>query len=129
MVMARTVLALAEKLVLLFEYGQSRGLSTKYRAIAVAIGENTNNIRKIYLGQNANPGLKILTGLVGYFGIDLAYFNCSTKADCQTYLAHAAPARETVAINRRAQGISEDSLALIRQLMDIIRKAEGLPPL
>ena len=127
--MARPVLTLSEKLALLFEYGQSRGLSTKYRAIAEAIGENANNIRKIYLGENANPGLKILTGLVGYFGIDLAYFNCSTKADCQAYLAHAAPARETVGINRRAQGMSEDSLLLIRQLMDIIRKAQRLPPL
>ena len=127
--MARPVLTLSEKLTLLFEYGESRGLSTKYRAIAEAIGENTNNIRKIYLGANVNPGLKVLTGLVGYFGVDLAYFNCTTKADCQAYLEHAAPARETAAINRRAQGMSEDGLALIWQLMDIIRKAERLPPL
>ena len=127
--MARLVLTLSEKLVLLFEYGESRGHSTKYRAIAEAIGENANNIRKIYLGENANPGLKILTALVGYFDIDLAYFNCGTKADCRAYLEHAAPARETVAISQRAQGMSEDGLALIRQLMDIIRKAERLPPL
>src|SRR5579859_508289 len=127
--MARTVLTLSEKLALLFEYGESRGLSIKYRAIGEAIGENTNNIRKIYLGQNTNPGLKILTALVSYFGIDLAYFNCSTKADFQAYLTHAAPAREAVAINQRALGMSEDSLALIRQLMDTIRKAERLPPI
>ena len=127
--MARLILTLSEKLALLFEYGESRGLSTKYRTIAETIGENTNNIRKIYLGQNANPGLKVLTGLVGYFNVDLAYFNCSTKADCQAYLEHAAPTRETVAISQRAQGMSEEGLALIHQLMDIIRKAERLPPL
>jgi transcriptional regulator with XRE-family HTH domain len=127
--MARLILTLSEKLALLFEYGESRGLSTKYQTIAETIGENTNNIRKIYLGQNANPGLKVLTGLVGYFSVDLAYFNCGTKADCQAYLEHAAPTRETVAISQRAQGMSEEGLALIHQLMDIIRKAERLPPL
>jgi transcriptional regulator with XRE-family HTH domain len=122
------VLTLAEKLELLFEYGESRGISAAYRAIAVATGENANNIRKIHRGENKNPGLKILTALGDYFGVDLAYFNCKTKVDCEAYLSRFAPARETDEIKLRAHGMSEAGLAALRTMMDMARRAEGLPP-
>ena len=125
--MAR-VLTLGEQLELLFDYGQARGTSPAYRAIAQATGENANNIRKIHRGENANPGLKILKALVWYFGVDLAYFNCETKADCEAYLAKFAPARETDHLKLRAHGLSEESLAAINTMMDMARKAESLPP-
>lgn len=125
--MAR-ILNLAEKLDLLFEYGESRGISAAYRTIADATDENATNIRKIHRGENTNPGLKILTALVGYFQVDLAYFNCETKAECQDYLARFAPARELDEIRLRASGMSEEGLAALRNMMDFVRKAEGLPP-
>src|SRR5687768_13379521 len=124
---ART-LSLAEKLDLLFQYGESRGISSAYRTIADATDENANNIRKIHRGKNANPGLKILTALVRYFQVDLAYFNCQTKAECQAYLAKYAAEHELDEIKLRATGMSEAGLAALRNMMDFVRKAEGLPP-
>ncbi len=125
--MART-LSLADKLDLLFQYGESRGISSAYRTIADATDENANNIRKIHRGENTNPGLKILTALVGYFRVDLAYFNCQTKAECQAYLAKYPAAHELEEIKLRANGMSETGLAALRNMMDFVRKAEGLPP-
>src|SRR5438132_3414934 len=59
-------LSLAEQLELLFAYGEFRGISSAYRAIATSTGENANNIRKIHRGANANPGLRMLNALTSY---------------------------------------------------------------
>lgn len=122
-------LSLSEKLQLLFDYGESRGISAAYRTVADATGENATNIRKIHRGENTNPGLKILTALVKYFRVDLAYFNCETKAECQAYLARFALAREMEAVKLRTNGLSETGIAAVRGMLDFVRKAEGLPPL
>jgi transcriptional regulator with XRE-family HTH domain len=124
---ART-LSLAEKLDLLFQYGESRGISPAYRTIAEATDENANNIRKIHRGENTNPGLKILTALVQYFGVGLDYFLLTTKADCEAYLARIAAARELDGIKLRANGLSEEGLNAVNNMVDFVRKAEGLPP-
>ena len=126
--MARA-LTLADKLEILFDYGESRGISAAYRTIADATGENATNIRKIHRGENTNPGLKILTALVKYFRVDLAYFNCETKAECQDYLARFAPTREMEAVKLRTNGLSESGIAAVRGMLDFVRKAEGLPPM
>ena len=125
--MART-LTLDEQLELLFEYGESRGISAAYRAIAQATGENANNIRKILRGENKNPGHKIVKAIARYFEVDLGYFNCETKADCQAYLAKVAPARELDHLKLRAHGMSAESLATLNIMFDMARKAEGLGP-
>ena len=125
--MART-LSLAEKVDLLFQYGDSRGISSAYRAIADATGENANNIRKIHRGENTNPGLKILTALVQYFGVGLDYFLLTTKADCEAYLARIAAARQLDGVKLRANGLSEEGLNALNNMIDFVRKAEGLPP-
>ena len=60
--------------------------------------------------------------------MDLGYFNCETKADCQAYLAKVAPARELDHLKLRAHGISAESLAALNIMFDMARKAEGLGP-
>ena len=119
-------LSLAEKMTLLFEYGASRGLPVTYRAIAQATEENANNIRKIHLGENANPGLKILTALAAYFGAGLAYFDCRTKAECQKYLNEVTRFKLLNGIAMRAEGLSENGLQAIETMIDYVREAEGL---
>jgi len=125
--MGRT-LTLREKIELLFDYGQSKGLSVAYIAIAEATGENASNIRKIHLGINANPGVKTLTTLADYFGVGLAYFDCQTKTDCQVYLEQIGQERILGGIALRAMGISEEGLQAIQKMIDYVRKSEGLPP-
>ena len=125
--MART-LSLAEKLELLFRYGESRGISSAYRTIAEATGENANNIRKIHRGENNNPGLKILTALVQYFEVGLDYFLLNSKAECESYLSRIAAARQLEGVKLRANGLSEEGLNALNNMIDFVRKAEGLPP-
>ena len=125
--MARA-LTLSEKLQILFDYGESRGISSAYRAIAEATGENATNIRKIHRGENINPGFKILRALVRYFGVGLSYFDFDTRAGIEAYLAQFAPAKAVDDIKLRANGMSEEGLAAVRNMLDFVRKAEGLPP-
>jgi transcriptional regulator with XRE-family HTH domain len=121
-------LTLAEQLTLLFAYGESRGISAAYRAIATATGENANNIRKIHRGENVNPGLRILTALTDYFRVDLAYFNCQTRSACQQYLRDFARHRLIRNLEMGWQGLSEESQEFLRKAFVFVRKAEGLPP-
>jgi transcriptional regulator with XRE-family HTH domain len=121
-----TSVTLAEKIDLLFKYGESRGLSVSYRAIAQATEENANNIRKIHLGKNANPGLRILTALAEYFGVSLAYFECQSKKECQDYLRQQAQTKLLGEIAMRAEGISEAGLKTIEQMIEYVRDAEGV---
>lgn len=121
-------LALQRKVELLFEYGEARGISAAYRAIAVATGENGTNIRKIHHGENLNPGLRTLTALARYFGIGLDYFLCETRAECQDYLSGAAQQRLLSRVPKTMTGISEHGLDVLLTWIYIVRKAEELPP-
>ena len=121
-------ITLADQLALLFQYGESRGISPALKTIAVATGENANNIRKIRDGENANPGLRTLTALAEYFQVDLAYFGCRTKVECQKYLAEFASKRLLDQIAAGANGLSDEGQAFILMIVDYIRKAEARPP-
>lgn len=122
-------LSLAEKVKLLFEYGEARGISAAYRAVAVATGENGTNIRKIHYGENLNPGLRTLTALTRYFGIGLDYFLCETRAECQDYLSGAAQQRLLSRVPKAMAGISEHGETVLLTWIHIVREAEGLPPI
>jgi transcriptional regulator with XRE-family HTH domain len=125
--MARNI-TLAEQMTLLFAYGESRGISAAYRAIATATGENANNIRKIYRGENINPGLRILTALTDYFRVDLAYFNCESRSTCKQYLSDFERQRLIRNMQMGLKGLSEESQEFLRTAFVYARKAEGLPP-
>ena len=83
--MAKTI-SLAQQVDLLFKQGHDRGLPITYRAVAEATGETDNNLCRIRQGHNLNPGLRTISAIVNYFGTDLGYFSCKTKADCLKYL-------------------------------------------
>ncbi len=121
-------ISLAAKLALLFEYGQDKGLPTTYRAIAEATKENANNIRKIYVGENENPGLRTLSALAEYFQVGLAYFDCNSREECEAYLEGATARHLTETIALRTRGISESGLEAIKNMIDYVRNVERLPP-
>jgi hypothetical protein len=91
--------------------------------VEVAVGVDPD-----HRGENHNPGLRTLLALSDYFEIDLAYFNCKTKAECERYLARIAQEQLVDEVRLRADGMSETGLAALRNIMDFVRKAEGLPP-
>jgi transcriptional regulator with XRE-family HTH domain len=119
-------LTTANKIDILLKHGAREGLPTSYRAIAQATGMPYNNIRKMHIGTNRNPGVNTLKVLADYFGVDLGYFDCETEAQCRDYLAgqHQAAALQGIAM--RAEGLSEDGLAAIQQMIEHVRTVEGL---
>jgi len=121
-------LSLADQVELLFAYGESRGMSAAYRAIAVATGENATNIRKIHRGENLNPGLHLLIALTRYFRVDLSYFNGTSRAAGGEYLSTIAQRKLLDHIEKQAVGLSEVGRAYMQLTIDYIRRAEGLPP-
>ena len=125
--MARNI-TLAEQVTLLFAYGESRGISAAYRAIATGTGENANNIRKIHRGENLNPGLRIMKALTHYFHVDLAYFNCQTRYACKQYLREIARKRLIQRLEKSNKGLSAESQEFFGRVFDYLRKLEGLPP-
>jgi len=86
-------ISLAKQVDILFKHGRNQGLPATYRAVSEATGETANNLFRIRHGQNRNPGLRTISALVEYFGTDLGYFSCRTKANCLTYLNRTVPAK------------------------------------
>jgi transcriptional regulator with XRE-family HTH domain len=121
-------LTLPEQMSLMFAYGESRGISAAYRTIAIATGQNGNNIRKIPRVENVNPGLRILRALTDYFQVDLAYFNCQARPACKHYLGGFNRQRLIQNMEMGLKGPSEESQEFLRTAFVYARKAEGLPP-
>ena len=119
-------LTTAKKIDLLLKHGAREGLPTSYRAIAQATGMPYNNIRKIHIGENRNPGVNTLKTLADYFGVDLGYFDCQTEAECRDYLAGQHQTAALAGIALRAEGLSEEGLAAIEQMIEHVRAVEGL---
>src|SRR6266849_577698 len=107
---------LAEKLALLFDYGEEQGLNITYRAIAEATREN------------ANPGVRTLTALASYFQVGLAYFDCTSRAACQDFLRGATERYLTNKIALRSTGLSEAGKEAILNMIEFIRDVEKQPP-
>ena len=120
---------ISQKLDLLMRLGEARGLPVSYRALSAATGESANNIRKIHVGLNTNPGFRILSALTSYFGTDLGYFQCKSPTACRDYLERSLRERLIQRLERGSQGLSEEALDFIAGLMDYVRRAEGLPPI
>jgi transcriptional regulator with XRE-family HTH domain len=127
----RTELALSRKLAILVEHGKAHGLSATAYAIARATGENITNIQRILNGENANPGLRTLTALAGYFGVGLGYFDCRTTRDCQAYLAQqeanearaeVSEAELTAQIAAWARGLSPAGLQVLKSMAAYLKQ-------
>ncbi len=124
--MADKMLTLADQIALLFEYGKSRGLPTTYRAIAEATGESPNNLQQIHRGDNSNPGLRTLSAISVYFGVNLAYFDCKTAEECRQYLAGPRqPEQPLEGLAMRAEELSPEGLKAIEQMIEYVRAIEA----
>jgi transcriptional regulator with XRE-family HTH domain len=125
-------ISLAEMVELLFEYGEAQEMNVTYQAIARATGIAWNNIRKIRVGDNKNPGLQTIQALTDYFGVKLDYFNCRTAEDCRAYLARKTEKdMRDSGLRMRQKGISTeglDTLQNLQAMIEYVKFAEGLTP-
>jgi transcriptional regulator with XRE-family HTH domain len=82
-------------------------------------------------GQRDNPTYRHLSALAAFFGVPPAYFfDDATSQQVEAELALLRSMRDSNVrdIALRADGLSPESLGTIRDIIDRVRKLEGLPP-
>ncbi len=122
-----SAISLAEKVDILFMWGQQNGKPTEYQAVSNATGVSVNNLQKIRTGYNDNPGLKTLKSIAGYFDVKLSYFDCETADDCWKHLRRLKEGQSVGrALALRGDDLSPESRKTIRNLIKFLRKQEGL---
>jgi transcriptional regulator with XRE-family HTH domain len=82
-------------------------------------------------GQRDNPTLKHLNALAKFFGVPTAYFfdeATAQQVEAELALLTAMKDARIRDVALRADGLSEQSLDTIRDVIARVRQLEGLPP-
>jgi transcriptional regulator with XRE-family HTH domain len=127
---------LAEKLDRLFKAVHPRGRGEfTYREVAVGIHErgfasiSPTYVWQLRTGQRSNPTMKHIEGLAAFFGVPVNYFfHDEVAASFDTELDLVVALRDS-AIRRialRSAGLSPESLAAIAEMIEHVRRLEGL---
>ncbi|NAZ82779.1 XRE family transcriptional regulator [Kineococcus sp. R8] len=128
---------LAEKVDLLFRtVHPAKGGEYSYEHVAKAIRDRGGpSISGSYLwllrkGERDNPTLRHLEALAGFFGVPPGYFFDDDLSDSvQDQLALLALLRDgdVRKVALRTSGLSRESLQALGEMVDRVRKLEGLP--
>ena len=122
--------SLAQKVELLLSLAHEKnGVVTSYPALAKATGSAMSNIQDIRSGRNQNPSYQLLDALARYCGTDLGYFSRTTQEDCRVYFEESVAEKDRTHLAMRSKGLSRKSREAIRNLINLARRAEGLPEL
>lgn len=103
-------------------------------AVAEALTDQGVSVTGVYLsqirnGRKTNPSARLLGGLAKFFGVPIAYFyeedEAATIRGQLDALASVRNAR-VEGIMTRARGISDENLTHVAEILERIRKIEGL---
>lgn len=92
--------------------------------IAQATGLSEQSLLYMLDGRTQNPRLDSLRSICRFYQISLDYFDCDTKADCQTFLAeHIARVASPLVheINKEADELSPVAKNNVLRLLDRLR--------
>lgn len=101
-------------------------------AINIAAGEKTISATYVWqlrTGRKTNPTMRHLEALAQYCGVNAAYFLSdeeAEKVDEQLALLNALKQSDTRNIALRSTGLSESSRQAVANMIDQLRKLEGL---
>ncbi|GAA4964460.1 helix-turn-helix domain-containing protein [Kineococcus glutinatus] len=128
--------SLAEKVDLLFQTVRPAKGEYSYEHVASAIkaaGGPTISAAYLWMlrnGKRDNPTLRHLEALASFFGVPPSYFfDDALATQVEEQLRLVATLRD-VGVRRvalRASGLSSESLATIAEMIERVRKLEGLP--
>jgi transcriptional regulator with XRE-family HTH domain len=127
---------LAEKIDHLFATVRPAKGEYTYDEVAKAIaGRGGPTISSVYIwqlrkGQRDNPTKRHLEALAGFFGVSPAYFFDEEEArriDAQLELLTAMRDAQVRQVALRSSGLSTESLRAIADMVERVRKLEGLP--
>jgi transcriptional regulator with XRE-family HTH domain len=128
---------LAEKLDRLFRAVHPRGRGEyTYREVAEGIRSrglppiSGTYIWQLRTGQRTNPTIKHVEGLAAFFGVPVNYFfndEVAIRVDAELDLLVAFREASIRRIALRASGLSPESLSAIAEMIEHVRRLEGLP--
>lgn len=111
------------------------GREHSYRTVAAAIEAaggpkvSASYLHQLRTGQKDNPTKRHLEALASYFGVPPAYFfddRLAAEVDAQLAMLRTLGDSGVMNVALRAQGLSEESLQVLTQLIDRTRRLEGL---
>ncbi len=127
---------LAEKLDRLFRAIHPRGRGEyTYREVAAGIRQrglapiSGTYVWQLRTGQRTNPTMKHVEGLAAFFGVPVNYFfhdDVATRVDTELDLIVALRETPIRHIALRASGLSPESLSAIAEMIEHVRRLEGL---
>ncbi|MBF9071823.1 helix-turn-helix domain-containing protein [Streptacidiphilus fuscans] len=99
---------------------------------------STNTVQSLRTGARENPKQQTIKALADWFGVPVGYFfgdfsdpdqatSQRPEPDAATAIAAAAENAGVLSVALRADGLSEEGLRLLTQVIDQVRRAEGLP--
>jgi len=128
---------LAEKLGRLFRAIHPRGRGEyTYREVADGIRQrglapiSGTYVWQLRTGQRSNPTMKHIEGLAAFFGVPVNYFfndDVATRVDTELDMIVALRETPIRHIALRASGLSPESLSAIAEMIEHVRRLEGLP--
>ena len=127
---------LAEKIDRLFAVVRPAKGEFTYDEVAKAIaGRGGPTISSVYIwqlrkGQRDNPTKRHLEALAGFFGVSPAYFFDDEEAqriDAELELLTALRDAQVRQVALRSSGLSTESLRAITDMVERVRRLEGLP--
>lgn len=128
--------SLAEKLDHLFEtVHPARGEYTHQQVADAIEAAGGPTISATYLwqlrnGKRDNPTMRHLEALSGFFGVPPTYFfddDTTERIDAELELLVSLRDASVRQLALRASGLSEDSLGALVDMVERVRKLEGLP--
>lgn len=127
---------LAAKLDRLFHAVHPRGRGEyTYREVAEGVRArgfaaiSATYIWQLRTGQRSNPTMKHVEGLAAFFGVPVNYFfndDIAARVDAELDLVVALREGPIRQIALRAAGLSTDSLRAIAEMVEHVRRLEGL---
>jgi transcriptional regulator with XRE-family HTH domain len=128
---------LAEKLDRLLRAIHPRGRGEyTYREVADGVRQlglapiSGTYVWQLRTGQRTNPTMKHIEGLAAFFGVPVNYFfndDVATRVDTELDMIVALRETPIRHIALRASGLSPESLSAITEMIEHVRRLEGLP--
>ena len=126
-----TTKTLAERIERLFKtFRRKDGKEYSYKDVEAGTGKAVTApyVWKLRTGEAQNPSLRILRALSEFFGVPMTYFIQDTSEEELANLKLAAELRDTgvARIALRASEVDEDGRRAILEMIEYVRKAQGL---
>ena len=122
---------LAERIETLFgTFRKKDGKEYTYKEVEAGTGKAVTApyVWKLRTGQATNPSIRVLSALSEFFSVPISYFIEDTSKEELANLKLAAELRNsgTARIALRASDLDEDGQRAVLEMIEYVRKAQGL---